>query len=673
MAREHKRLGDMLIEAKLLTASDLAKAIDEQRKSGELLGSTLVRLGMISEAMLVRQLQQQLNLPFVDLADVTVDEQALALVREDLARKYLALPIEVERRSSLTVAMADPLNIAAIEDLRFQSGMYIKPVLAMPSAIQEAIERYYHIDSSVNEVINSIISSEDELVVSTVTEDEKAQAIDDLIKESEGRPIVRLTNWLLHRAIEERASDIHIEPQYKDLIVRLRVDGLLHEMQRLPKWTQSAVVSRLKVLSNLDIAEKRLPQDGRLMVEIAGRRVDMRVSTLPTTHGEKMVMRIVDQGHSMRVLDDVGLGVEDRGRIEAYLARPHGIIIVTGPTGSGKSTLLYAALRQLQTVTKNIVTVEDPVEYQIPGINQVQVDEKAKKTFPGALRAILRQDPDVIMIGEIRDKETAQIAFRASVTGHLVLSTVHTNDAPGAVTRLVDLGLEPYMVASSLIGVVSMRLVRTVCPKCRETYEVSAASLNRLGAQGAAEGSLQLTRGKGCPACRNTGYLGRTGIYETLEVTDTLRALITQNVSDAQIRTAAIEQGMHGLGEDGLRKVLDGHTTLEEVSRVVYLADQGAKVCPACAFVLAREYGYCPSCGDFVGEHCESCRRRLDPAWAWCPFCGAGTHPAGDATRGRAPASGTDAALDTALGAALDAARPPRRRRPAPERLKRAS
>jgi type IV pilus assembly protein PilB len=563
--------------------------------------------------------------------------------------------------------MADPLNVAALEDLRFHSGMFIKPVLALPSAILEAIERYYHIDSSMSEVISNIISSEDELIVSTITEEEKAQAIDDLIKESEGRPIVRLTNWLLHRAIEERASDVHIEPQDKDLVVRLRVDGLLQEAQRLPKWTQSAIVSRIKVLSNLDIAEKRQPQDGRLMVEMRGRRVDMRVSTLPTTHGEKVVIRVIDQEQTLRVLDDLGLFPDDRARIENYLSRPQGILIVTGPTGSGKSTLLYAALRHIQSVTKNIVTVEDPVEYQIPGLNQVQVDEKGKKSFPTALRAILRQDPDVIMIGEIRDKETAQIAFRASITGHLVLSTVHTNDAAGAVTRLVDLGLEPFMVASSLIGVVSMRLVRTLCPRCRETYEVSAASLCRLGAPDVGDGSVQLTRGRGCPHCRKTGYHGRTGIYETLEVTDAMRGLISQNLSDAAIRAAAIEQGMRTLGEDGLKKVLEGRTTLDEVSRVIYLADQGAKVCPSCASALTQEFEYCPSCGEFVGDHCESCRRRLNPVWTWCPFCG----ESAQAAAAMESIAGHDA--EAGSNGASEPTRNARRRRFAPERLRKAS
>ena len=358
------------------------------------------------------------------------------------------------------------------------------------------------------------------------------------------------------------------------------------------------------------------------MVEVGGRRVDMRVSTLPTTHGEKVVIRVVDQGSSQRNLGDLGLYPEDLARVQGYFARPQGIVLVTGPTGSGKTTLLYAALRYIHNVSKNIVTVEDPVEYQIPGINQVQVDEKAKKSFPTALRAILRQDPDVIMIGEIRDKETAQIAFRASITGHLVLTTVHTNDAPSAVTRLVDLGLEPFMVASALVGVVSMRLVRTLCPKCKETYDVSVETLNRLGARDLAAGTVQLSRGRGCPNCRSTGYHGRIGIFETLDISDPIRGLVNRNISDGGIRTAAIENGMRTMGEDGLRKVLGGQTTLDEVSRVIYLADQGAKQCPSCEAVLSPEFEYCPDCGEFVGEHCSACRRRMNPGWTWCPFCG---------------------------------------------------
>jgi type IV pilus assembly protein PilB len=521
--------------------------------------------------------------------------------------------------------MADPLNVAAIEDLRFHSGMFIKPVLASASSLNEAIERYYHLDRSMDEVLKTIVQNESEISVSAVHEEEGPEAIDTLLKEAEGRPIVRLTNWLLARAVEDRASDIHLEPQHHELVVRLRIDGLLQEVQRLPKWTQSAIVSRIKVLSNLDIAEKRLPQDGRLMVEIGGRRVDMRVSTLPVTNGEKVVIRVVDQARNTLDLSDIGFYPDALGRVKRYCERPQGIILVTGPTGSGKSTLLYAALRYIQHETKNIVTVEDPVEYQIPGINQVQVDEKAKKTFPIALRAILRQDPDVIMIGEIRDQETAQIAFRASVTGHLVLSTIHTNDAATAVTRLIDLGLQPFMVASSLVGVLSMRLVRTLCPRCKESYEASASNLDRLGAAGRAGGSITLWRGRGCTHCRQTGYHGRTGIFEVLEVDESIRQQIVAGASDAAIRSAAVEAGMRSIGEDGLKKVMEGRTTLEEVTRVIYLADASARICPSCSTVLNQDFEYCPSCGGWVGEHCEGCRRRLNPGWTYCPFCGRGS------------------------------------------------
>jgi type IV pilus assembly protein PilB len=621
MAKDHKRLGDMLLEEKLITAADLQLAIEDQRKSGHLLGATLIKLGMISEDALLKLLQRQLHLPLVDLTDLVIDEQILHHVKEDLARKYVAMPVELQGRRTLKVAMADPLNVAALEDLRFHSGLFIQPVLATPSSILQAIERFYHIDNSVNEVLENIISTEDDVEVNAVEAVEQPEAIDQMMAEAEGRPIVRLTNWLLHRAVEDRASDIHIEPQDRDLMVRVRVDGLLRELQKLPKWTQSAIVSRIKVLSNMDIAEKRQPQDGRLMVEIAGRRVDMRVSTLPVTNGEKVVIRIIDQTRSRVALDDLGFLPDDMARIKRYLGRPQGIVLVTGPTGSGKSTLLYSALRHLQHETKNIVTVEDPVEFQLGGINQVQVDEKAKKTFPNALRAILRQDPDIIMIGEIRDKETAQIAFRAAVTGHLVLSTLHTNDAASAVTRLVDLGLEPFMVASSLVGVVAMRLVRTLCPKCREEYEAEAGSLNRL-MSGGIEGKVRLWRGRGCPNCRETGYVGRTGIFEMFEVDETIRTLLGNNASDAAIRHAAIEAGMRSMGEDGLKKVMNGASTLEEVTRVVYLAEQPGKLCPGCQTYLSAEYEYCPSCGEFVGEHCEHCRKRMNPDWSFCPACG---------------------------------------------------
>src|SRR5262245_54681958 len=532
MASPHKRLGEMLIEARLLTVEQLDAAIAEQKKSGQMLGAVLVRMGFLREDELLALLQRQLGLPLVDLESTAADEQALGKVKEEMARKYLSLPLEVEGRKTLVVAMADPLNVAALEDLRFHAGMFIKPVLASPTQILEAIERYYHLDSSMNEVVQSIIESENDVEVNAVAESEERQAIEELVREAEGRPIVRLANWLLHRAVEEGASDIHIEPQNNELVVRLRVDGLLREEQRLPKWTQGAIVSRLKVLSNLDIAEKRAPQDGRLVAEIAGRRIDLRVSTLPLTNGEKIVMRVVDTKRRNVNLDQLGMSEHDLRRFRSFLDRPQGIVLVTGPTGSGKTTLLYSALQYLRNVTRNITTVEDPVELQLAGLNQVQVDEKAKKTFPAVLRSILRQDPDIIMIGEIRDRETAQIAFRASVTGHLVLSTVHTNDAAGAVTRLVDLGLEPYMVASSLIGVVSMRLVRVICTRCKQEHELDPAQVSRVIGTLGSEPQLKLYRGAGCPTCRQSGYAGRTGIYEVLEVTDAMRSHMVRGLAE---------------------------------------------------------------------------------------------------------------------------------------------
>jgi type IV pilus assembly protein PilB len=623
MASNHRRLGDILLEQGILAPEAIERAIEEQRRTGELLGAVLVRLGLVSEDTLLESLRHQLGLPVVDLAEVIPEDEALVLVKEDLAKKYLALPLTIVGRSTLQVAMSDPLNVAAIEDLRFHSGMFIQPLLARPSSISEAIERYYHIDSSMDEVISTIIQEEEDVVVNAVRESAEAEPLEELIRESEGRPIVRLTNWLMHRAVEERASDIHIEPQERDLAIRLRIDGLLHEIQRLPKWTQGAIVSRVKVLANLDIAERRHPQDGRLMVEVRDRRVDMRVSTLPTTHGEKVVIRIADQQHAPLDLAQVGLLPDDLARIRRYAERPQGIVLVTGPTGSGKTSLLYACIRHAQDETKNIMTVEDPVEYQLPGINQVQVDERAKKTFPAALRALLRQDPDVIMIGEVRDQETAQIAFRASITGHLVLTTVHTNDAASAVTRIVDLGLEPFMVASSLVGVISMRLVRTLCPRCKEPYQVDAASLNRLGMHHLNGPGLTLFRGVGCSHCHNTGYHGRTGIFEILEVTDVIRQLIVAGASDSAIRITATEGGMRSIGEDGLQRVLSGQTTLEEVARVVYLEEQTLRMCPSCQHILVQEFDYCPSCGDYVGEHCEKCRRRLSARWRFCGFCGA--------------------------------------------------
>ncbi len=617
-----KKLGEYLIEAGLVTEQQLKEALRRQRQTKEPLGHILARNGMVSEGDVCRVLHEQLGLPIIDLSSLAIDEQVIALIREDLAKKYTAIPVELENRNTIRVAMADPLNASALEDIRFQSGYFVRPVLAPPSAIVEAISKYYHIDASVVEILENIIKTDPVQEVREIVSGEVEENVDELLKISSGPPIVRLANWLITRAVEMRASDIHIEPQEKGVGVRVRVDGLLQDLERLPKWTQGALVSRVKILATLDIAEKRLPQDGGFRVEIDGRRIEMRVSTLPVAHGEKVVIRILDRERGAHRLDTLGLSEAGLETLRRHGQRPQGIIVVTGPTGSGKTTLLYALLQHIHTVTKNIITVEDPIEYEIAGINQVQVDERSKKTFTIVLRSMLRQDPDIMMIGEIRDLETAQIAFRASITGHLILTTVHTNDAPSAVTRLVDLGLQPYMVASSLISVVSMRLVRTLCPRCKDRYVPSDDELRFLGLGPGTAGDLTLFRPAGCDYCAESGYRGRTGVFEILEVDDALRRLITAGATEAVIRRAAIEAGMVPIGEDGLAKVVAGETSLEELQRVVFCEEESGRVCPACHATLSGEFLYCPHCGECVVATCARCERRLDAAWLVCPFCG---------------------------------------------------
>jgi type IV pilus assembly protein PilB len=657
MGKERRKIGDILVAAGLLTEAQVNEALDAQKKTGALLGEVLVSQGYVSEQAICQALHSQLGLPVVNLEDIEVDDRVLGLVREDLAKKYHALPLRLEgqtpgRATELVVAMSDPLNSDATDDLRFHSGFFIKPVLAPATEIAEAITRYYHLDASMGEVLETIVSEDEEIAVTHIADQDMPEAVDELIKESSGRPIVRLVNWILTKAVNERASDIHIEPQDQDIIVRFRVDGLLREIERLPKWAHGPVASRIKVLSNLDIAEKRLPQDGRFKVEIAQRPIELRVSTLPTSYGEKVVIRIVDQYRNPAEITTLGFQGQDLSTVQKLIGRPQGIVLVTGPTGSGKSTTLYSFLRHIQDETKNLVTVEDPVEYQLPGINQVHVDEKAKKTFAGALRAILRQDPDVIMIGEIRDMETAQIAFRASITGHLVLSTVHTNDAPSAITRLVDVGLQPFMVASSLLCVISMRLVRTICPKCREPKQMDPEELRAIGLNVQGEDPVIVYRGSGCPHCHGSGYYGRTGLFEVLEVNDSIRELINQGAPDSTIKIAAVDLGMRTLAEDGIEKVLAGVTTLDEVNRVVYLAEENRRLCPHCTCVLAGEFDYCPSCGHFVGDSCVQCHRKLNTHWGYCPFCGTTNRASRDQGR---PAY-IDPRLQGAATAALQAA-----------------
>jgi type IV pilus assembly protein PilB len=615
-----KKLGEHLLEAGLISEAELKEALRRQKQTKEPLGQILARAGLVSEGDVCRVLHQQLGLPIIDLQAIAIDESVIALVKEELAKRYLAIPVALENRNTIRVAMADPLNASALEDIRFQSGFFVRPALAPPTEILEAITRFYHLDDSVGQVLESIIKSDPGEV--RLVEESQEESLAATAELAAGSPIVRLANWLLARAVELRASDLHIEPQEKAVGVRVRVDGLLQDLERLPKWTQGALISRIKILASLDIAEKRVPQDGRFRVEAEGRRIDLRVSTLPTMHGEKVVIRIIDQERAALRLDTLGLSPEGLEVLRGYANRPQGILIVTGPTGSGKTTLLYSILEQIHSVTKNIITAEDPIEHQVPGVNQVQIDERAKKTFASVLRAMLRQDPDVMMVGEIRDTETAQIAFRASITGHLVLSTVHTNDSASAVTRLVDLGLAPYMVASSLIAVVSMRLVRTLCPKCKDAFVPSGDMLRRLGLSGRDARDLILFRPVGCDLCNNSGFRGRTGIFEILELNEALRRLVTAGGTEGMIRAAAIEGGMIPIGQDGLARALSGDTTFEELERVIYTAEEAGRVCAGCHRTISGEHAFCPHCGLRAELTCLGCGRRVSAEWAFCTGCG---------------------------------------------------
>jgi type IV pilus assembly protein PilB len=617
-----KKMGEYLLEAGLITEDQLKEALRRQRQTKEPLGQVLARAGLVGEGDIVRVLHHQLGLPIVDLQAIAIDESVIALVKEELAKRYIAIPVGLENRNTIRVAMADPLNASALEDIRFQSGYFIRPALAPSSEIQEAINRFYHLDDSVGQVLETIIKSDPGREVREVVEESAEESLAATMELAAGSPIVRLANWLLARAVELRASDIHIEPQEKSVGVRVRVDGLLQDLERLPKWTQGALISRIKILSNLDISEKRVPQDGRYRVESEGRRIDLRVSTLPTMHGEKIVIRIIDQERAALRLDTLGLSSDCLTDIRNFASRPQGILIVTGPTGSGKTTLLYSILEQIHSVTKNIITAEDPIEHQVAGVNQVQVDEKSKKTFASVLRAMLRQDPDVMMVGEVRDTETAQIAFRASITGHLVLSTVHTNDAASAVTRLVDLGLAPYMVASSLIAVVSMRLIRTLCPKCKDAFVPSGETLRTLGLSGRDARDLVLFRPVGCDLCNGSGFRGRTGIFEILEMGEALRRMITGGATEAMIRSAAVEGGMVPIGQDGLSRALNGETTLEELSRVIYNSDEEGRVCAGCHRTISTEFSFCPHCGVRAELTCDACGRKVAPEWTYCTGCG---------------------------------------------------
>ena len=555
-----KRLGEILVERGKLDQANLERALRLQGESGEKIGALLVTLGLCAQRDVAEALSTQLGLALVDANGYP----EFPILEESVSARFLreahALPLS-EGETEVALAMADPTDAYTIGAFEMVTGRSVRPMVAIPTELDAALERLYGAGkSAVGQLIGDVETRPDELSFNA-----DVQQLKDLASEA---PVIRLVSLLITNALEMRASDIHVEPFENRLIVRYRVDGVLHEVESPPKRLSAAVISRIKIMANLDIAERRLPQDGRIRLRVQGKEIDLRVSTVPTMHGESVVMRILDKGGV--ALDFNRLGFEE-DTLKAFLdalMQPHGVLLVTGPTGSGKTTTLYTALDRLNRPDVKILTVEDPVEYQMPGINQIQVKPQIDLTFANALRSIVRQDPDVIMIGEIRDLETAQIAVQSALTGHLVLSTVHTNDAPSTVNRLLDMGVEDYLLTSTVVGILAQRLVRTLCPQCKESYVALPELVEQMNLRRySSEREITLWHARGCSHCANTGYIGRISILEMMPMTDALRSLVMKHATATDLRAEAIREGMVTMYEDGLRKALKGVTTFEEVLR----------------------------------------------------------------------------------------------------------
>jgi general secretion pathway protein E len=558
-------IGTILLKNGALTEEELEEAIGLQTISDKSLDQILVQQGKVKETQILRALSTELNIAYLEhIDDDDIDREAMSELPLSFLKGHRLLPLKKEK-GVVPVATCDPLNLHPLDDIRLLLGEpEIRPIAARGDEIIGAINRYY--GSGQTDTAEEIIQElgKNELKITEGLGEE----VEDLLDMARKPPIIKLVNSLILQALKERASDIHLEPREKDLRVRYRIDGVLYNRLASPKQYQAAIISRVKVMSSLNIAERRLPQDGRISIKIVDRDIDIRVSVVPTFFGERVVMRLLDKSAAFFKLEDLGLQPDKLKALLKLIHTSHGIILVTGPTGSGKTTTLYSALDQINTPDKNIITVEDPIEYQLKGISQIQVKPRIGLTFANGLRSIVRQDPDIIMVGEVRDLETAEIAIHASLTGHLVFSTLHTNDAAGAITRLQDIGIEPYLVSSSVIAVMAQRLVRTICPRCKESYRPSAQSLSEIGLEPSdlAEGALW--RGKGCPYCLNSGYRGRTGIFEVLLMDEDIRSLVSAKTDSNIIKRKSISKGMATLRDDGATKVMAGITTIEEILRV---------------------------------------------------------------------------------------------------------
>jgi type IV pilus assembly protein PilB len=634
-----KKIGECLIQSGLITEDDLRNALTEHKRTGERLGVVLVRMNLATEKQIAKALALQLGFPYVNLGEDPPDQAALVLIPKEVALRRVCVAVRLEK-NLLTVAMSDPLLFSLVQDLEFQTGYRIKQVVATRGDIIDSIGTGYpdkalirvspHVGSDLALTGTGAPARRSgggdvwarETALARRVEEEVFEPVTGIRERSEAAPIIDLVDLVVKSAIKSKASDVHVEPMEKGVLIRHRLDGLLKEVMDLPKWVHEGLIARLKIMAGMDIAEKRLPQDGRLRLTAEdGTDVDFRVSTLRTLFGEKVVMRVLDHRKGVPSLEELGMSAMALEEVRDFLRHQHGMILVVGPTGSGKTTTLSSALASARSEKTNIITIEDPIEYQIPGVNQTQINEKIKLTFASALRSILRQDPDVILVGEIRDAETAKIAMQAAQTGHLVLSTLHTDNAPSVVTRLMDIGVESYVIASSLIGVVAQRLVRRLCDHCRRQFTPAADTLRSLNISDADAASIPFYKSVGCDQCNHTGYRGRIGIYEVMRVSDKLRRLISARAPDDQLREAALGGGMISLGEDGLAKVKGGVTTPEELLRVVTEAHEMRTLCSGCGAAVGVDFMACPHCGKRLSGGCAHCGRVMQPGWMFCAYC----------------------------------------------------
>ena len=612
-----RKLGELLIESGLLTIDKLKDALEAQKSTGKRLGEALIDMKIISEEEMAFSLAMQLKIPFIDLIDYSIKNDIMDCIPEEVCQKFICIPLSM-KNNILDVAMADPLDLHIMKDLQFITGYNIQPAISTRSQITDKLQRHYHPERSIKDVADDF--ADDAGFMEFLPDEEKKIEEEANFESFKDSPFIKMVDLIIRNAIQSGSSDVHIEAQENHVRVRNRIDGVLKDSIKLPKWTQPIIISRIKVLAGLNIAERRLPQDGRIKVKARNVAVDLRVSTLPTYYGEKAVIRILNKEEAFLSLNQLGLGQKNLTILTNFIRRPQGMVLITGPTGSGKTSTLYACMREMKSEEVNIISVEDPVEYELYGVNQVQINEKVGLSFPFILRSILRQDPNVIMIGEIRDEETAEIAVQASMTGHLVISTLHTNDAPAAVTRLIDIGIPPYLIASSLVGIAAQRLVRIICSDCKEEYIPNQESLARLNLD-KNDLPFKFYKGAGCPNCNNTGFKGRTVIEEIMIVGPKIRELIQSSATADTLREAAMAMGMTTLGMSGMKKIERGVTTIEEVLKAVHEKEELTTVCPHCGKNVSLDFKDCPYCQNPIVPTCSSCKRIVQPDWVVCPYC----------------------------------------------------